>query len=71
MVNHLTEVIEAISDPDEVRQSRSDQKVYLFYRQTGGCRWICAVAKNDNGEGFLITAYPADAIKEGITIWKK
>jgi len=31
MVNHLTEVIEAISDPDEVRQSRSDQKVYLFY----------------------------------------
>ena len=28
-------------------------------------RWVCAVAKRLNGEGFLITTYPTDAIKEG------
>ena len=30
-----------------------------------------AVAKRLNGEGFLITAYPTDAIKEGEQIWVK
>jgi hypothetical protein len=34
-------------------------------------RWACAVARrNDNG-GFLITAYPTDAIKEGVRVWPK
>ncbi|PYQ27089.1 MAG: hypothetical protein DMF56_21240 [Acidobacteria bacterium] len=35
-------------------------------------RWICAVAKRvDDRDGFLITAYPTDAIKEGTRIWTK
>jgi hypothetical protein len=34
-------------------------------------RWLCAVAKRLNAEGFLITTYPTDAIKEGERIWNK
>jgi len=45
--------------------------VYLFYRLERPKRWLCAVAKRLNGEGFLITAYPTDAIKEGEQIWVK
>ena len=58
-----------LEGPDEVRQSRSDATVYLFYRAQGTNRWICAVAKRIDEDGFLITTYPTDAIKEGTKVW--
>jgi hypothetical protein len=64
------EVAQALADPDEVRQSRKDSNVYLFYRGTSP-RWLCAVARRAEGSGFLITAYPTDAIKAGVTIWTR
>jgi hypothetical protein len=64
------EVAQALADPDEVRQSRKDPNVYLFYRGTSP-RWLCAVARRAEGSGFLITAYPTDAIKAGVTIWTR
>ena len=57
--------------PDEIRRSRNDPAVYLFYRSERPGRWICAVAKRLNNEGFLITTFPTDAIKEGERIWSK
>jgi hypothetical protein len=46
----------ALGDPDEIRHGR----------------WICAVARRvDDRDGFLITAYPTDAIKEGTRVWTK
>ena len=60
-----------LTDPDEVRLSKSDAQVYLFYRADGEKRWVCAVSKRLNGEGFLITAYRTGAIKEGMVIWHK
>ena len=65
------DVQEALRNPDEIRLSRSDSKVYLFYGPKRGGRWVCAVTKRLNGDGFLITAYPTDAIKEGERIWPK
>ena len=62
-------VKESLANPEEVRRSRSDDAVYLFYGKQDQHRWVCAVAKRLNGEGFLITAYPTDAIKEGVRIW--
>ncbi len=63
---HLT-----LSAPDEVRRSSRDAKVLLFYRTRREGRWVVAVARRLNGDGFLITAYQTDAIKEGETLWRK
>ena len=65
------DVKETLENPEQIRVSRSDPKVFLFYRIQRSRRWICAVAKRLNGEGFLVTAYPTDAIKEGEYIWPK
>ena len=61
----------ALENPDEVRQSRTDATVFLFYKTEGPKRWVCAVTKRSHEDGFLITAYPTDAIKEGTKIWPK
>ena len=61
----------ALEAPDEVRQSRIDSQVLLFYKAETTRRWTCAVAKRAAGSAFLITAYPTDAIKEGVRIWPK
>lgn len=34
-------------------------------------RWVVAVAKRLNEDGFLITAYQTDGIKEGELLWHK
>ena len=62
-----------LENPEQIRQSRSDSDVLLFYRAERSSRWVCAVAKRaaEADQGFLITAYPTDAIKEGTQIWPK
>ena len=64
-----SDIAEALGDPSEVRRSRRDSSVFLFYRFERPGRWLCVVAKRLNGEGFITTAYPTDAIKEGETVW--
>lgn len=66
-----TNVKETLADPEQIRASRSDPNVFLFYKTQRPGRWICAVTRRLNDEGFLITAYPTDAIKEGEHIWPK
>ena len=60
-----------LETPDEVRQSRSDPQVLLFYKGEAPERWTCAVAKRAEGSAFLITTYPTDAIKDGTVVWQK
>ena len=69
MAGREADVQEALQNPDEIRVSRNDSAVYLFYRAERPKRWVCAVAKRLNGEGFLITTFPTDAIKEGVRVW--
>lgn len=71
MKGHERDVQEALGNPAQVRQSKSDPAVYLFYGLLGQKRWVCAVAKALNGDGFLVTAYLTDAIKEGEQVWPK
>jgi hypothetical protein len=61
----------ALESPDEVRRSVTDEQVLLFYKAEKTRRWVCAVAKRGAERGFLITAYPTDAIKEGVRVWPK
>lgn len=70
LFGHEQEIADALADPDEIRRSRKDDAVLLFYRGAAP-RWHCAVARREDGTGFLITAYPTDAIKAGETIWTR
>ena len=71
MAGRENDVKRALEQPDEIRQSKSDERVYLFYKAEREKRWICAVSKQTGEEGFLITTYPTDTIKEGVQIWHK
>jgi hypothetical protein len=71
MAGREAEVQAALASPDEIRQSKTDAAVLLFYKRIGARRWICAVARRLNGDGFLITTYPTDVMKEGERIWPK
>lgn len=53
--------------PDEIRQSKTEHDIFLYYKQLD--RLYCAVVKHFKMEGFLITAYPTDKKKEGEIIW--
>ena len=55
-----------LQSPDEIRQSRTDKDIFLCYKQFD--RLYCVV-KHMGKEGFLITAYSTDKIKEGDVIW--
>jgi hypothetical protein len=66
-----SQVRRALEYPDEIRQSRKDPMVFLFYMAVGSRRWTCVVAKRLGLEGFLITTYPTDSIKEGDRVWPK
>ncbi len=70
MQDRVEDVKRALSQPAEVRLSRNDSDVYPFYTADEK-RLVCAVARSIDTEGFLITAYPADKMKEGKTIWTK
>lgn len=65
------EIQQTLSNPDEIRRSSHDPNVLLFYLILKEKRWVAAVARRLNGDGFLITAYQTDAIKEGETLWHK
>ena len=71
MAGRKEDVADTLKNPDEVRQSKTDPSVFLFYKTERADRWLCAVAKRMNAEGFLIITYPTDAIKEGKQIWPK
>jgi hypothetical protein len=62
-------VREILSDPAEIRMSRIDRDVFLYYKRFD--KLYCAVVRQQGNEGFLITAYPADKVKEGEVIWTK
>ncbi len=70
MKARIEDVKRALSNPGEVRLSKTDAEVYLFYTADEK-RLVCAVARSIEKEGFLITAYPADKMKEGKMVWTK
>lgn len=71
IANLELEVQQALANPDEIHRSSRDENILLFYAVLKAKRWVVAVAKRINGDGFLITAYQTDAIKEGELLWHK
>ena len=75
MVGMEEEIERVLQSPAEVRVSRSDQTVELFYeyyeRTRVGGKWLYAVVKYLSSDGFVVTAYLTDQPKAGETIWPK
>ena len=67
------EIERVLQSPAEVRVSRSDDTVQLFYEfyaQTlVGGKWLCVVVKYPPDDGFVVTAYLTDQLKAGDSIW--
>jgi len=64
------EIKEVLCGATEVRRSKSDSDVYLYYREKDD-HFTCVVVRHLDNEGFLITAYFTEAVKEGGLIWKR
>lgn len=67
------EIERVLQAPTEVRVSRSDDTVQLFYkyyaRTIVGGKWLCVVVKYPTNDAFVITAYLTDKMKAGETVW--
>ena len=61
-------VRDALRQPDEIRKSRKDRTVFLYYRSLRK-NFIAVVCKHLNGDGYIITAYITDKIKIGEKLW--
>lgn len=67
--NKEKEVKETLINPDEIKLSKKDSLVYLYYKKYGEL-FLSVVAKHINNESFIITAYYTDRIKEGEQIYE-
>ncbi|MCX7914122.1 MAG: hypothetical protein N2511_06010 [Thermodesulfovibrionales bacterium] len=54
-----------LESPDEIRQSKIDKMFFFIIKD------LIELVKPLEKEGFLITAYPTDKVKEGNIIWVK
>ena len=70
LIDRLGEVKNALKEPIEIRKSKTDELIFLFYMETGKY-WLSVLAKKENDIGFLVTAYFTDKIKEGERVWPK
>lgn len=75
MKNSESLIIETLENPEEVRFSKSDKTVELFYKffQTSivGAKYLCVAVKNLITDFFIITAYYTDKKKKGDSKWTK
>jgi hypothetical protein len=73
-VSGVVELIkQTLVDPQVIRRSMYDDKVWLFYRLFNktpvGRKYLMVDVKLYNGEGTVITSYFTDKIKMGDPVW--
>jgi len=64
------EVKITLKHPDQVRVSKIDQNIFLYYKKFER-KYLCVVTRHQNNRGFIVTAYYTEKIKEGELIWQK
>lgn len=71
IARYESEVKKTLKGPDQIRRSTQDERVHLYYKSIGRVS-ICVVADHfSEKEGYLITTYLTDRIKEGEQIYVK
>ena len=64
------DVKETLASPEEIRVSKKDKEVYLFYKRYRN-KFLCVVVRINKQKGFIVTAYYTEKVKEGELKWKK
>ena len=64
------EVQETLVAPEAVRVSQEDEDVMLYYRKFRR-HYVCVVCKHLDRDGFIITCYLTNKIKEGRQVWPR
>ena len=65
IAKYESKVKESLAKPSEIRKSKQDQSVHLYYRYMGSV-YVCTVCDHiDNKNGYIITAYLTKRIREG------
>lgn len=59
-----------LEDSDEIWISKQDPTAHMHYKRINK-KYICAVCKHYNGDGFLITAYLTYKLQGKKKIWSK
>lgn len=70
MKGNEDKVILTLQNPDEIRQSKKHEDIFLYYKLFNE-KYISVVVKFLNDEGFIITVYHTIKIKEGRLVWRK
>lgn len=64
------QVKESLRKPTEIRRSKQDPSVYLYYKNLGNV-YVCTVCDHvDSKNGYIITAYLTKRIREGEIVSK-
>jgi len=66
----VAQVRKALESPLTIRVSKTDSNVLLYHRKYDAY-YICVVIKQLDDDGFIITTYKTENIKEGEIIWPK
>ncbi len=71
IARYENEVKDTLKDPDQIRKSKQDPRVRLYYKSIGKI-YVCVVADHlSKLEGYIVTSYLTDRIKEGEQIYVK
>ena len=66
---------ETLRNPEDVRASRGDQQVQLYYRLYNhprlGEKYLCVVVKIAESDAVVLTAYLTDRVKQGEPLWPR
>jgi len=71
---HFKKLSKVLSSPDEIRRSRFDKNVLLFYKFFDSIKvgkYINVTVKTDDKRNFILTAYITDNIRAGERYEKK
>jgi hypothetical protein len=62
-------VLKTMASPEEIRVSKTDKTVFLYYRKAGKY-YNAVVVKHHEDISHVITTYMTDKVKEGNVVWK-
>ena len=75
MSGQIDKIRDALLSPDIIVRSRIDSTVELFYRYHKETpvteKYICIIAKDSDGDLFIVTAYFTESVKRGKILWEK